>query len=75
MSNSFFLQCPKTCEIATTQGILAQTTVPHCLALFSGHGPRNQNLFFAEPPPSVGALENACFLKFERADRANIGIN
>ena len=65
----------KTCKIATTQGILAQTTVPHCSALFTGHGPWNQNLFFAEPPPSVGALENACFLKFERADRANIGIN
>ena len=70
-----FSYSAKTCEMATTQGILAQTTVPHCLALFTGHGPQNQNLFFAEPPPSGGALENACFLKFERAYRANIGSN
>ena len=62
MSNSFFLQRPKTCEIATTQGILAQTTVPHCLALFSEHGLGNI-FFFADPPPSVGALEKCMLSK------------
>ena len=72
MNNTFF---PKTCEVALTQEILAQPTVPHCLALFSKHGPRNQILFFAEPPPSVGALENVCFLKFEPAHRANMRGN
>ena len=58
MSNSFFPQLPKTCEIATILRILAQTTVPYSLALFSGHGAGNQIIFLAEPPPSVGALEN-----------------
>ena len=43
--------------------------------LFSEHGPQNQILFFAEPPPAVGALENSWFLKFAHAYRANIGIN
>ena len=55
--------------------ILAQTTVPYGLALFSGHGPENQIIFFVEPPPSVGALENICFLKFQRVYRANIRNN
>ena len=63
------------CEIAAAQTILVQTPVPQLLALFSGHGQRNQILFFAKPPPSVGASENVCLLKFEYVYRANMCDN
>ena len=52
-----------------------QTTFPQLMALFSGHGQRNQTLFFAKPPPLVGASENVCLLKFEHVYRANMRDN